>query len=217
MDADYTSNEIGKGTSNKEQGPPGAASRPVLRTRARRENQHAKIDDGGSEGIGPCETGKEDQKFDVDYISKTEGDNSDRDLGPPPGAQFVTLGDQEPKGVESNAPEEKPGSPFQRTNATEVMNSVPGEKIEQMVDPLHAMLLDMIPALSQTRTEDASRVPSTKVEKAPPGVGSYTSKSDIPVRDAGTSGVPAPDPNAAPPKKKKVSYKDVASELLKDW
>ncbi|XP_012702657.2 putative DNA ligase 4 [Setaria italica] len=221
MDTDYNSKEIGKGISNKDQGPPRAAFRPVPRTRARREYQQANIDDGGSEESGPSGTDKEDQKLDVDYISKTVGDNSDKDLhGPPPGAQFVTLGEQEPKGVESNAMEEKPGSPFQRTSAAEVTSSVPGEKIEQMVDPLHAMLLDMIPTLSQTRTEGASRVPPpTIVEKAPPGVGSNTSKSsDILVPDAGTSGVPAPDPNAAPPpKKKKVSYKDVASELLKDW
>ncbi|OEL28408.1 putative DNA ligase 4 [Dichanthelium oligosanthes] len=218
MDTDYISNEIGKDSRNKEQGPPRAASRPVPRTRARRGNQHAKIDDGESEESGPCETGKEDQKLDLDYTSKTEGDNSGKDHGPPPGAQFVTLGEQEPKCVESNAMEEKPGSPFQRTGAAEVTSSVPVEKIEQMVDPLHAMLLDMIPSLSQTRTEHASRVPSTKVDKDPPRVGSYTSHSDIPVPDAGTSGVPAPDPNAAPPpKKKKVSYKDVAGELLKDW
>ncbi|CAL5025567.1 unnamed protein product [Urochloa decumbens] len=217
MDTDYSSNKIGKGISNKDQGLPRAASRPVLRTRARRGNQQAKIDDGGSEESGPHEIGKEDQKLDVDYISRMEGDNSEKDQGPPPGAQFVTLGEQEPKGVESNAMEEKRGSPFQRTSAAEVTSSVLGGRIEQMVDPLHAMLLDMIPSLSQTRTEDSSRVPTTKVEKAPPGVGSYTSKSDIPVPDAGTSGVPAPDPNAAPPKKKKVSYKDVASELLKDW
>ncbi|CAN6229461.1 unnamed protein product [Urochloa humidicola] len=216
MDTDYNSNEIGKGISNNDQRPPRAASRPVLRTRTRRGNQHAKIDDGESEESGPNETGKEDQKLDVDYISKMLGNDSDKDHGPPPGAQFVTLGEQEPKGIESNAMEEKPGSPFRRTSAAEVTSSVPGEKIEQMVDPLHAMLLDMIPSLSQTRTEDANRAPSTKVQLQSPALS--TSKSDIPVPDAGTSGVPAPDPNAAPPpKKKKVSYKDVASELLKDW
>ncbi|RLM66518.1 putative DNA ligase 4 [Panicum miliaceum] len=217
MDTDYISNEFGKGISNKEQQLSRAASRPVPRTRARRGNQHAKIDDGESEESGPCETGKEDQKLNVDYISKTEADNSKKDQGPPPGAQFLTLGEQEPEGVKSKAMEEKPSSPFQRTSAGEVTSSVPGEKIEQMVDPLHAMLLDMIPTLSTTSPEDANRVPPTKIEE-PPEVGSYTSKSsDIPVPDAGTSGVPAPDPNAAPPKKKKVSYKDVASELLKDW
>ncbi|RLM73698.1 putative DNA ligase 4 [Panicum miliaceum] len=219
MDTDYISSEIGKGISNKEQQPSRAASRPVPRTRARRGNQYAKIDDGESEESGPCETGKQDQKLNVDYISKTEADSNKKDQGPPPGAQFVTLGEQEPEGVKSEAMEEKPSSPFhQRTSAAEVTSSVPGEKIEQMVDPLHAMLLDMIPTLSTTRPEDANRVPPTKIEKETPEVGSYISKSsDIPVPDAGTSGVPAPEPNAAPPKKKKVSYKDVASELLKDW
>ena len=96
--------------------------------------------------------------------------------------------------------------------------SVPGEKMEQMIDPFQAMLLDMVPALRQNRAEDTSRVPSAKVEKDISGVGSSTSNFEITLPQTGTSGVPAPpDPNAAPPKKKKVSYKDVAEELLKDW
>jgi len=136
-----------------------------------------------------------------------EVDNSDKDCGPPPGAQLFTLGEQEVKGVELNTVEEKPDSPFQRTTAAEAMCSAPGEKIEQMVDPLHAMLLDMLPLLGKKGTEDASRAPLTKVEKDPPAIGSSTSNSEILVPDAGTSGVPASDPNAAPPpKKKKVSY-----------
>ncbi|KAJ1272656.1 hypothetical protein BS78_06G220100 [Paspalum vaginatum] len=223
LDTDYIS-KIEEGTiTNKKQGPPPPASKPVRRTRARRGKQHAKIDDGGSEESGPCETGQDDQKLDADYISKMEVDNnSHKELGPPPGAQFFTLGKQEPETVNPNRVEveEKPGSPFQRS-AAEAISSAPGEKIEQMVDPLHAMLLDMIPTLGQKRTtEDASREPLAKVEKDPPGGGSSTStsNSEIPMPAAGTSGVQGPDTNAAPPpKKKKVSYKDVAGELLKDW
>ncbi|OUZ99204.1 BRCT domain [Macleaya cordata] len=64
-------------------------------------------------------------------------------------------------------------------------------KLEAMVDPLQAMLLDMIPSLGVKKTE--------------------TSKS---VHD---SEEPRVDPDAGPVKKKKVSYKDVAGELLKDW
>uniref|UniRef100_A0A0A9BLA4 DNA ligase IV n=1 Tax=Arundo donax TaxID=35708 RepID=A0A0A9BLA4_ARUDO len=220
VDADYLS-KMDEDTGDKDQAPPQAAPRPVRRASARRGNQHVKIG-GESEESGPDERGQGDQKMDTDYISKMEQGNSDKDREPPPraqceSAQFFTLGEQEPKGVELNPVENKSGSPFQRTSAAEAMNSVLGEKREQMVDPLHAMLLDLIPALSQKKTEDTSRVPLAKVEKYPPGVGSSTSNSEIPAAQAGTSGVPAPDPNSAPPKKKKVSYKDVAGDLLKDW
>lgn len=216
LDTGYTS-KLEEGFTNKKQRSPPPASKPVRRTRARRGNQHAKIDDGGSEESGACETGQHDEKLDTDYISKLEADNIDKDYGPPPGAQLFTLGEQEPKGVKSNTVEENSGSPFQRT-AAEAMGNAPSEKIEQMVDPLHAMLLDMIPSLSQKRTEDANRAPLAKVEKDPPGIESSTSNPEIPIPAAGATGVPAPDTNAAPPsKKKKVSYKDVAGDLLKDW
>ncbi|GJN26520.1 hypothetical protein PR202_gb14455 [Eleusine coracana subsp. coracana] len=199
--------------SEKDRKPPRAAPRPIRRARMRRGNQHAKIDDEFEESdLG--ERDQEDQKLDGECISKMEENIS----GPPPGAQVFTLGEQEPKVGESNTVEEKPQSPFQRTSAVEMMSSAPGEKMEQMIDPLQAMLLDLIPALRQTKAEDSSRVPAAKVEKVIPRGGSSTSNSGIPLPQAGTSGVPAPDPNAAPPpKKKKVSYKDVAGELLKDW
>lgn len=68
-----------------------------------------------------------------------------------------------------------------------------GEKLGEMVDPLQAMLLDMIPTLSQKRKETASSSASVT---------------------GGEKSQPAPDPN---PVKKKVSYKDVAGQLLEDW
>ncbi|XP_057486058.1 DNA ligase 4 isoform X2 [Actinidia eriantha] len=64
-------------------------------------------------------------------------------------------------------------------------------KLEIMVDPVQSMLLDMIPSLG------AKKVDSTD-----------------PVVEVGK---PPEDNNAEPVKKKRVSYKDVASELLKDW
>ncbi|TVU15844.1 hypothetical protein EJB05_39385, partial [Eragrostis curvula] len=211
LDTDQIS-KMDEDNSEKDRRPPRAAPRPVRRARARRGNQPAKIV-GEFEESSPDERDQEDQKLDEDYISKMEEDIS----GPPAGAQFFTLGRQEPKSAE-----EKPDSPFQRTSAAEAMMSgVPGEKMEQMIDPLQAMLLDLVPSLRQNRAEDTSRVPPAKAEKDIPGAGSSTSNSEIPIPvppQAGTSNVPAPDPNAAPPpKKKKVSYKDVAGELLKDW
>ncbi|GFZ21910.1 hypothetical protein Acr_29g0010720 [Actinidia rufa] len=64
-------------------------------------------------------------------------------------------------------------------------------KLEIMVDPVQSMLLDMIPSLG-----------AKKVDSTDPVV---------------EEGKPPEDNNAEPVKKKRVSYKDVASELLKDW
>ncbi|KAL6843747.1 hypothetical protein ACP4OV_026318 [Aristida adscensionis] len=224
LDGDHIS-KMEEDNSDKKQGQSRAAPRPVRRTRARRGNQHVKIDDSESEGSGPCDRGQVDQKLDVDYTSKIEEDNNDKKYGPPPGAQFFTLGEQEQKVAEPSVVEKKLDSPtfrsegiFHRSADPEVASGVTGEKMEQMVDPLHAILLEMIPALGQKKTEDASTVPSGRIESSTPGVGSSMSNSEIPVPQAESFGVPAPDPNAAgPPKKKKVSYKDVADELLKDW
>lgn len=64
-------------------------------------------------------------------------------------------------------------------------------KLEDPVDPVQAMLLHMIPHLDSK--------PSQSVDSLV--------KDDKPEADA----------NPSPKKKKKVSYKDVAGELLKDW
>ncbi|XP_057979304.1 DNA ligase 4 [Malania oleifera] len=65
------------------------------------------------------------------------------------------------------------------------------EKMESSVDPVQAMLIDMIPGL---------------------GVNNIETKTDPIQREKREL-----DPSAEPGKKKKVSYKDVAGELLKDW
>uniref|UniRef100_A0ACD5UTE0 Uncharacterized protein n=1 Tax=Avena sativa TaxID=4498 RepID=A0ACD5UTE0_AVESA len=271
------------------------APRPVRRTRARRGNKHAKIDDVESEESSPGETGQDDEKLNTDGISKMEEDSSDKDhippraaprpvrrtsarsgnrrakvnyheseesepgegqedqnmdtkedsldkdLGPPPGAQFITLDEQQPKVVKLSASEEPTSSPkyesegtSERTNTADG-TGMAGEKIEQMVDPLHAMLLDMLPALRQTQGGEASLDLLAKIEHDPPRSGSSTSNCRAPVPETGSSvwnsgapaikaggstsgtSIPAPDPDGVAPKKKKVSYKDMAGELLKDW
>ncbi|KAL0015445.1 hypothetical protein SO802_002514 [Lithocarpus litseifolius] len=65
------------------------------------------------------------------------------------------------------------------------------EKFEVMIDPVQAMLLDMIPSLGVKKIETTDTI--LEDEKL------------------------LLDPNAEPTKKKKVSYKVVAGELLKDW
>ncbi|THU64605.1 hypothetical protein C4D60_Mb01t28220 [Musa balbisiana] len=82
-----------------------------------------------------------------------------------------------------------------------------GERLEQMVDPLHAMLLDMVPSLSQRNVEGESCILGG--EKQQP--------QDInanPVKKVDGEEKLNVDAN---PVKKKVSYKDVAGQLLEDW
>ncbi|XP_010046929.2 DNA ligase 4 isoform X2 [Eucalyptus grandis] len=74
-------------------------------------------------------------------------------------------------------------------------------KIEIRSDPVEAMLLDMIPSLGMRKVETSDQ--SVEREK--------TADQSV-EREK-----PLVDPVEQPQKKKKVSYKDVASELLKDW
>lgn len=70
------------------------------------------------------------------------------------------------------------------------------EKLEISADPLQAMLFDMIPSLATQKVKQPMNR-SVREEKLP-----ETSNAEA-------------EPMTT--KKKKVSYKDVASELLKDW
>uniref|UniRef100_A0A0E0DI11 DNA ligase n=1 Tax=Oryza meridionalis TaxID=40149 RepID=A0A0E0DI11_9ORYZ len=242
LDADYIS-KMEEDSSDRDQGAHPAAPRVVRRSRAQRGKWLAKIDHGESEESCPGETGQDDKKLDADSISKMEEHARDKDQEPPPGAQLITLDEQEPKGIKSSTTETPSSTKHERnetvlgTDTAEATSSATCEKMEQMVDPLHAMLLDMIPSLGQMKTDVGNRVAEAKAETNPPcWVGSSTSSyvapvpqalassassSSVPAPHAGSStqstGVPAPDPTAGAPKKKKVSYKDVAGALLKDW
>ncbi|KAD3068139.1 hypothetical protein E3N88_36019 [Mikania micrantha] len=80
-------------------------------------------------------------------------------------------------------------------------NTRESDKLEFMVDPVQAMLLDMIPSLEPKDTAILSPpVPKTKVVSLDP--------------DPDPN--PKPDPNTGPSQKKKVSYKDLVMDLLKD-
>lgn len=79
----------------------------------------------------------------------------------------------------------------EKQNSENSQRPLPPEKLELMADPVQAMLLDMIPRLGKEKVEITNA--STEDKK------------------------PAVDLNAPQPKKKKVSYKDIAGELLNDW
>lgn len=74
-------------------------------------------------------------------------------------------------------------------------NSQVTDKLEILTDPVQSMLFDMIPSLATKKVEETVNH-NNFVEEKPPEI-----------------------TNAEPTttKKKKVSYKDVAGELLKDW
>ncbi|MCL7033412.1 hypothetical protein MKW94_001154 [Papaver nudicaule] len=90
------------------------------------------------------------------------------------------------------------------------------EKPETTLDPLQAMLLNMIPSLGVKKSEAYQSASQSEVPlRIDPGLGmkkteasKHALEGEVPVRV---------DPDAGPVKKKKVSYKDVAGELLKDW
>ncbi|XP_027071006.2 DNA ligase 4-like [Coffea arabica] len=84
------------------------------------------------------------------------------------------------------------------------------EKLEQMVDPVQAMLMHMIPSLGSSKAKSEDRVIR---DETLPIESQKTRGTDPAFADEGSS----LDPNPKPEKKRKVSYKDVAGELLKDW
>ncbi|KAG8376397.1 hypothetical protein BUALT_Bualt09G0059200 [Buddleja alternifolia] len=78
------------------------------------------------------------------------------------------------------------------------------DRHEDNVDPVQAMLLNMVPALA-----------TKKVETVTPVIEEVKTGGADPIREEEKLHLDADD--TKPVKKKKVSYKDVANELLKDW
>ncbi|KAL5699598.1 DNA ligase (ATP) [Ranunculus cassubicifolius] len=90
------------------------------------------------------------------------------------------------------------------------------EKIEIMVDPLEAMLMDMIPSLGGKKKAEMELDLDSKVnveDKKPAETSHIRSEKDEEKRTNQDLEPPPPQVN----KKKKVSYKDIANDLLKDW
>ncbi|KAI3443409.1 hypothetical protein Pfo_000074 [Paulownia fortunei] len=77
------------------------------------------------------------------------------------------------------------------------------DRLEDTVDPVQAMLLNMVPILATKKVESAIPVPEEVKARGPDPI---SEGEKLPL-----------DAETQPVKKRKVSYKDVASELLKDW
>lgn len=166
-----------------------AAPKPYQRTRARIGKHSAKISSDESENSdSPNESGinKADEPMQVTCVD-VEKHESCKDIKGP--IRTTDANDPEDDKLSSSSK----GSEI--VSVSEIEKEGTGEQLEQMVDPLQAMLLDMIPTLSQKREAASSSVVSAA---------------------GGENSEPA-GADATPVKKKKISYKDIASELLKDW
>lgn len=92
------------------------------------------------------------------------------------------------------------------------------EKLQVHEDPLQAMLMNMIPSLSQKNSETSNRITGEIKKANVSGDCESSEKRKLDAETNNTSVNAGADADAVPPvKKKKVSYRDVAGELLKDW
>ncbi|CAK7345720.1 unnamed protein product [Dovyalis caffra] len=90
------------------------------------------------------------------------------------------------------------------------------EKLELMADPVHAMLMDMIPSLGMKKVETINPTLDNKNRAEDPYARPSLSTMVENINPTPDSEKPAEDTSAQPVKKKKVSFKDLAAKLLKD-
>ena len=184
-----------KETSNVNKGKPGTKQARMTRTRIGKKP--AKISDCESDDTLSHEetTAKEEtQHMNINYEKIDENTSKipetqrpkDNESSKKRNAAEQEVGEKDVRHWFSKVPEVK------MTEKHSSENSKPPlpEKLERMTDPVHAMLLNMIPSLAKDKAETTST--SSEVKKQPP------------------------EQNPAEPKKKKVSYKDLARELLDD-
>ncbi|ANM71015.1 DNA ligase IV [Arabidopsis thaliana] len=93
------------------------------------------------------------------------------------------------------------------------------EKLQIHEDPLQAMLMKMFPIPSQKTTETSNRTTGEYRKANVSGECESSEKRKLDAETDNTSVNAGAESDVVPPlvKKKKVSYRDVAGELLKDW
>ncbi|KAI3834710.1 hypothetical protein MKX03_000319 [Papaver bracteatum] len=190
------------------------------RTRAKMGAKHAKLDENelevsaASENAPSNEATVSDRGFHEIHGTETKEDDKNNTkekaevFDVSQGNNINGIGSMELDGRNDYQDSEKV------TGHNEIYNSKGEEKIdvsdkpEVTLDPLQAMLLNMIPSLG-VKSEVPLRIdPSIEVKKT---------EASKPALEYEVPPVRV-DPDAGPvKKKKKVSYKDVAGELLKDW
>ncbi|XP_042497376.1 DNA ligase 4 isoform X2 [Macadamia integrifolia] len=198
----------------------GACSRRVQRTRARLGNRRAKIDEYESDSSASSREPmtKEDlgAAREPDDVHRIGSENMESQVSErPEGSETSHRGDVAKEGAAEAARRKQL---FDKAHMIDFGGSGDGEKIEgsgnsciaredgkdnlgkleMMIDPVQSMLLNMIPSLGMTQVENTN--------------------SGLQETNSVQEEKPRVDSDAEPvKKKKKVSYKDVAGDLLKDW
>ncbi|GAB2291421.1 hypothetical protein Dimus_025677 [Dionaea muscipula] len=191
-------------TRTSDQNRKAAVSQP-RRTRARRASRPAKLHEDGSDETKRVE---EANQLEDEWVEVHDPDKTTKDRSPPEGFPSADrMGELEPMPTMSAGGEEIKNEWFDNTICSDLdqsRESRPAKNLEILADPVQAMLLDMIPSLGVKKAESNSLIKKN-----------HSSATDPPKAEAEPSR--SREEVGEPTKKKRVSYKDIASELLKDW
>ncbi|KAK4414850.1 DNA ligase 4 [Sesamum alatum] len=183
-------------------------NQPKRTTRAQIRNKPAKI--GGNESDKGASSDEQSMGGDFEVRGANKGHSDIANLLVPEFQKKEAEKDStSEKGKEAELGVEEHNKPGIRVDEINEVGSGYGgsiqynDRLEDTVDPVQAMLLNMLPILDTKKVENAIPV-SDEVKTRHPDPTPEEEKLPL-------------DDETKPVKKRKVSYKDVANELLKDW
>ncbi|KAI3951036.1 hypothetical protein MKW92_006920 [Papaver armeniacum] len=199
------------------------------RTQAKMGAKHAKLDESelevsaASENVPSNEATESDRGFHEIHETETKDDDKNNTkekakvFDVSQGNNINGIRSMELDGRNDYQDSEKVTGHIEISNSKGEENIGVSDKPEVTLDPLQAMLLNMIPSLGVKSEAYQSASGSEVPLRIDPSIEVKKTEASRPALEDEVPPVRV-DPDAGPvKKKKKVSYKDVAGELLKDW
>lgn len=187
---DFEVSNVASGSLDKVDTRTRAGSNQPRRTGARLISKPVKITENESDEDGAVKEQTSDENFKLSTTNETEA----------PKDHISDRGKEVEKVVaESSNHTQK----LDEVNESGTGQSSSTHLIEDNVDPIQAMLMDMIPMLARKKVEIVEPVREEAKIRAPDPV---NEEAEV-----------AKDAEMQTVKKRKVSYKDMAAQLLKDW